>query len=78
MESDWVPAMCQALGLDRAALPVLWDADFLFGPKTELGEDTYVLCEINVSCVTPFPEFAAGQVAQAAVACVLTAKRSRV
>jgi hypothetical protein len=76
MEADWVPAMCRVLGLDRAVLPVLWDADFLFGPKTESGEDTYVLCEINVSCVTPFPEFAAGQVAQAAMTSMLAANHS--
>lgn len=76
VEEDWVPAMCQALDIDRAALPVLWDADFLFGPRTEAGADTYVLCEINVSCVTPFPEFAAGQIAQAALTQVLAAKQS--
>lgn len=56
MESAWVPGMQEMLALDREALPVLWDADFLFGPKTNDGEDTYVLCEINVSCVTPFPD----------------------
>ena len=55
MESAWVPAMLHQLELDRSALPSLWDADFLYGPKTVGGEDTYVLCEINVSCVTPFP-----------------------
>lgn len=78
IESDWVPAMCQMLGLDSAALPALWDADFLFGPKTESGEDTYLLCEINVSCVTPFPEFAAGQIARTALASVLSAKQARI
>jgi hypothetical protein len=77
MESEWVPAINQLLSLSPPSLPVLWDADFLFGPKTESGEDTYVLCEINVSCVTPFPEFAAGQIAQAAVAAMLDTKKSR-
>jgi hypothetical protein len=26
------------------------------GPKTPLGHDTYVLCEINVSSVFPIPD----------------------
>jgi hypothetical protein len=78
MEADWVPAMRRLLGIEAAALPVLWDADFLFGPKRASGEDTYVLCEINVSCVTPFPEFAAGQIARAALSRVLAAKHRSV
>jgi len=32
-------------------LPIIWDADFLYGPKTPSGDDSYVLCEINVSAV---------------------------
>ena len=36
-------------GIDAASLPIIWDADFLYGPRTASGEDTYVLCEINVS-----------------------------
>jgi hypothetical protein len=78
MEWDWMPGMCRTLALDRVVLPVLWDADFLFGPKTPSGEDTYVLCEINASCITPFPEFAAGQIAQNALTCVLAARQSHV
>jgi hypothetical protein len=76
MEAEWVPCICALLSLDHAALPVLWDADFLFGPRTAAGEDTYVLCEVNVSCVTPFPEFAAGPIAQTAVACARTLKQA--
>jgi hypothetical protein len=58
MEEEWLPAMCQVLEIDRLSLPMIWDADFLYGPKTESGEDTYVLCEINVSSVYPFPDSA--------------------
>jgi hypothetical protein len=47
--------MQEVLGLDAVALPAIWDADFLYGPKTQSGEDTYVLFEINVSAVWPFP-----------------------
>ena len=56
MEDEWLDALCRTLTIETQALPLLWDADFLFGPKTASGEDTYVLGEINVSCVSPFPE----------------------
>jgi hypothetical protein len=68
MQADWVPQMTHILGIDRRSLPVIWDADFLYGPKAVSGEDTYVLCETNVSAVWPFPPMAAGTVAAAAVA----------
>ena len=29
METEWVPQMIDVLGLDPAALPIIWDADFL-------------------------------------------------
>jgi hypothetical protein len=45
----------------------LWDCDFLLGPKTASGADTYVLCEINASSVSPFPASAVVPVAGAAV-----------
>lgn len=62
-ETDWVPQMAATLGLERCDLPVIWDADFLYGPRTATGADTYVLCEINVSAVWPFPPMAAPTVA---------------
>jgi hypothetical protein len=68
MQRDWVPKMTDVLGIDRQSLPVVWDADFLYGPKTSSGEDTYILCEINVSAVWPFPPMAAGAIAAAAFA----------
>jgi hypothetical protein len=74
MESEWLPAMQQISGIDTASLPAIWDADFLYGPKTAHGEDTYVLCEINVSAVYPFPERAAGKIANAA-ARILSARK---
>ncbi|MBW8893429.1 MAG: hypothetical protein JF617_15405 [Burkholderiales bacterium] len=36
-------------------LPMLWDCDFMFGEPTAAEPDRYVLCEINVSSVSPFP-----------------------
>jgi len=64
MEGDWVPAMLRLLELERDALPAIWDADFLYGPKTPAGEDSYVLCEINVSAVLPIPDEAPAEIAR--------------
>jgi hypothetical protein len=64
MDTEWVPQMMQTLGLDRASMPIIWDADFLYGPRTASGEDTYVLCEINVSSVFAIPEQAPAAIAR--------------
>jgi hypothetical protein len=67
LEDEWVPALQRRFGIDTGELPVLWDCDFLLGPKTASGADTYVLCEINASSVSPFPESAIVPIASAAV-----------
>jgi hypothetical protein len=67
-ETEWVPELQRILGLERARLPIIWDLDFLYGPKTADGEDTYVLCEINVSSTFAFPEVAMPGVARATIA----------
>jgi hypothetical protein len=56
METEWTHQMMQLLGIGNSSLPIIWDADFLYGPRTAAGEDTYILCEINVSCVFPIPD----------------------
>jgi hypothetical protein len=56
----------RTLDIDAGSLPIIWDADFLFGPKTPAGEDTYVLCEINVSCVFAVPDEAPAAIARLA------------
>jgi hypothetical protein len=65
LEGEWIREMQQVLGIASDDLPVLWDADFLYGPKNADGDDTYVLCEVNVSCVSPFPEEALTPLADA-------------
>ncbi len=60
--------MQRLLGIGADRLPILWDCDFLLGPKKASGEDTYVLCEINVSSVAPYPETAPPHVAEATLA----------
>jgi uncharacterized protein DUF6815 len=65
LEREWVPELCRIVDIRDAELPVLWDADFLFGPRAGDRTDTFMLCEINVSSVIPFPEGAPVKVAQA-------------
>jgi len=67
-ESEWVPGMKELLGISTHELPVIWDADFLYGPKTDTDEDTYLLCEINVQAVWPYPPQASNRLAAAALA----------
>jgi hypothetical protein len=62
MEDEWLPELHRILGLRRAELPVIWDADFL---RAEDGRP--VLCEINVSSTFAFPEHAYPAVARAAL-----------
>jgi hypothetical protein len=77
VEQEWVPAMQQLLAIRTEQLPILWDCDFLLGPQSSSGEDTYVLCEINVSSIAPFPESAAPYVAQATLARIRETRKKR-
>jgi hypothetical protein len=71
IEAEWVPAMQHLLDLDTSALPALWDADFLYGPKTADGKETHILCEINASSVIPFPLDAPAELARATLTAVV-------
>jgi hypothetical protein len=75
MESEWTPQMMQLLDIDTESLPIIWDADFLYGPRDLSGEDTYVLCEINASSVLPFPEQAPSEIARLALVRLQSAKK---
>ena len=67
LEREWLPEFLDELEIETTRLPIIWDADFLLGPKDATGGDTYVLCEINVSSVAPFPESTIPLMAQAAL-----------
>ncbi len=77
LETGWIEEMQRLCGVDSDSLPALWDADFLLGPKSASGEDTYVLCEINISAVSPFPEEAAAPLARVAITSVLRTRELR-
>jgi hypothetical protein len=55
--------MAELLALSLNELPVIWDADFLLGPKNAAGQDSFVLCEINASSVFPIPDEAPDAIA---------------
>jgi hypothetical protein len=65
LESEWVELLRERLGVSVARLPLLWDADFLLGGEDGAAEPAYVLCEINVSSVSPYPESATAEIVRA-------------
>jgi hypothetical protein len=76
MEDRWTPQLMQTLGVDEASLPVIWDADFLYGPRDAAGADTYVLCEINVSSCFAIPDNAPAAMARTVKDRILQSQRS--
>ncbi|WP_234684052.1 Cj0069 family protein [Bradyrhizobium monzae] len=74
MEDEWTPQMMKLLTIDEASLPVIWDADFLFGPRDADGADTYVLCEINASSCFAIPDEAPAAIARTVRARLVGAK----
>lgn len=64
MEREWTPQLCSLLDIARRDLPMIWDADFMLGPKDTDGADSYVLGEINVSSVFPIPDEAPAEIAR--------------
>lgn len=53
VENDIVPKLLDQYSLKEESLPVLWDADCFIH-----GAGRYSLCEVNASCISPFPESA--------------------
>ena len=65
MENSWVPQLQKITGIKTEMLPVVWDADFFINKvNAEKPGEKYSLCEINVSCVSPFPESAIPYIAE--------------
>jgi len=56
MENKWVPQLQEKLFIQNEMMPVIWDADFFINEVNSVNTIAkYSLCEINVSCVSPFP-----------------------
>jgi hypothetical protein len=64
MEDEWTPQLTSLLDIATHDLPMIWDADFMLGPRGVDGTDSYVLGEINVSSVFPIPDEAPAEIAQ--------------
>jgi len=59
METRWVPQLQNNLSIKEEMMPVIWDADFFINKiNSPTVIEKYTLCEINVSCVSPFPSSA--------------------
>jgi hypothetical protein len=65
LESNWVGQLRERAGVPADRLPLLWDMDFMHGESTPGAPPRYVLCEINVSSVSPFPPSAIAPLVQA-------------
>jgi hypothetical protein len=65
LETEWVELLRTRVGLARERLPLLWDCDFMFGEAPPGAAERFVLCEINVSSVSPFPPSAIGPIVAA-------------
>lgn len=71
METNWVYRLQELTAVKKEMLPVIWDADFFINtPNTKNTKEKYTLCEINVSCVSPFPE--------SAIPCIVNEVRNRI
>lgn len=55
LEQEWLPALGQLMAMQPDKFPLLWDADFFLG---DAPDAEFSLCEINASCISPFPESA--------------------
>ena len=64
MEDEWTPQLTSLLDISPRDLPIIWDADFMLGPRGADGTDSYVLGEINVSSVFPIPDEAPAEIAR--------------
>jgi hypothetical protein len=67
MEDEWTPQLTSLLDIPQHELPMIWDADFMLGPSSADGTDSYVLGEINVSSVFPIPDEATAEIARRVV-----------
>ncbi len=65
LESSWITLLIERVGLARERLPLLWDCDFMLGEIAADGAQRFVLCEINVSSVSPFPPSAIAPLVEA-------------
>jgi hypothetical protein len=74
LESQWIELLRKRVGVAGERLPLLWDCDFMFGERAAAQSERYVLCEINVSSVSPFPPSSIQPLVAATQACLVNVK----
>jgi hypothetical protein len=67
LESDWITRLRECVGLAPEQLPLLWDGDFMLGDAAPGEPQRFVLCEVNVSSVSPFPPSCIAPLVQAVI-----------
>ena len=77
LESEWVAELRRRLAIAENELPLLWDCDFLLGEPRDGEEERFVLCEINVSSVAPFPDSAIQPLVDASIDALQAARGRR-
>ena len=56
LESTWIPQLLETHSISDDKMSLLWDIDFFIEDvNSKYPENKYILCEINVSSVSPFP-----------------------
>jgi hypothetical protein len=55
MQTEWISMLQSLLSISNNMMPVIWDADFFINNMHLPASKKYTLCEINASCVSPFP-----------------------
>ena len=56
METKWIPQLQEIHSISDEEMPLLWDIDLFINDVNATNTETkYTLCEMNVSCVSPFP-----------------------
>ena len=65
LQGGWIEQLRQRLALTVQDLPLLWDMDFIPSAALPSEDAGYVLAEINVSSVSPFPPSCVAPLVQA-------------
>jgi hypothetical protein len=51
LEQEWLGQLCDVVGVDKAQLPILWDADFLCGEKDSDGAKSWSTARVYQSAI---------------------------
>jgi hypothetical protein len=56
MNEKWIPQLQEIHSITDEDMPLLWDIDlFINDVNTKKTDEKFTICEMNLSCVSPFP-----------------------